>query len=49
MNNTVKPPNPVVKALIKAPKHGGQHKSSKGKLFKEILEREIKERENGNN
>lgn len=46
MNNTVKPPNPVVKALNKAPKHGGKHKPSKGKLFREIFEREIKEIKN---
>jgi hypothetical protein len=46
MKNIVKPPNPVIKALIKAPKHGGRHKGSRWKLFQEILEREIKERKN---
>jgi len=40
----VKPINPIVKALNKAPKHGGRHKSSRWKLFEKILEREIKER-----
>ena len=44
----VKPPNPVIKALIQAPKHGGKHKKgSRWKLFEQILEREIKERKDG--
>jgi len=46
MNRRVKPVNPVIKALIQAPKHGGKHKGSRWKLFEQILEREIKERKN---
>lgn len=40
----VKPPNPVIKALIKAPKYGGKHKSSRWKLFQETLDKEMKAR-----
>jgi hypothetical protein len=47
MNRRIKPVNPVIKALIQAPKHGGRHKGSRWKLFQEILDREIKERKNG--
>jgi len=47
MNKKIKPVNPVIKALIQAPKHGGRHKGSRWKLFQEILEREIKERKDG--
>jgi hypothetical protein len=41
-----KPTNPVVKAMIEQPNRSlKKHKSSRWKLFQEILQKEIKERE----
>jgi hypothetical protein len=42
----IKPTNPVVKAMIEHPNRSlKKHKSSRWKLFQEILQKEIKERE----
>jgi hypothetical protein len=42
----IKPTNPVVKAMIEQPNRSlKKHKSSRWKLFQEILQKEIKERE----
>ena len=40
----VKPVNPVVKAMIEQPNRSiKKHKSSRWKLFKEVLEKEIRQ------
>lgn len=41
---TIKPVNPVVKAMIQQPNRSAKrHKSSRWKLFQEILEKEIRQ------
>lgn len=42
----IKPTNPVVKAMIEQPNRSiKKHKSSRWKLFQQILEREVKDRQ----
>lgn len=45
----VTPTNPVVKAMIQHPNRSlKKHKSSRWKLFEEILEKEIRKTKDGN-